>query len=44
MADTSKFKKVTKMTKKKKKKACIITDRLVNDKYIDATVVKEVLR
>ena len=39
-----KFDKVTAVTFAAIEKACIITDRLVNDKYIDATVVKEVLR
>lgn len=44
LADSSKFDKVTAVTFAAIEKACIITDRLVNDKYIDATVVKEVLR
>lgn len=44
LADSSKFDKVTAVTFAAIEKACIITDRLVNDKYIDAIVVKEVLR
>lgn len=44
LADKTKFDKVTAVTFAPIEKACIITDRLVNDKYKDATVIKEVMR
>lgn len=44
LADSSKFDKVTAVTFASIEKACIITDRLANDKYADATIIKEVLR
>ena len=44
LADHTKFDKVTAVTFAGIKKACIITDRLVNDKYADATVIKEVMK
>lgn len=44
LADYSKFDKVTAVTFGGLKDACIITDRLRNDKYVDRTVIKEVWR
>ena len=44
LAEHTKFDKVTAVTFAGIKKACIITDRLVNDKYADATVIKEVMK
>ena len=44
LADHTKFDKVTAVTFAGIKKACIITDRLVNDKYADAIVIKEVMK
>lgn len=44
LADNSKFGKVTAVTFAGIEKACIITDKARNDKYRDATIIKEVLR
>ena len=44
LADHSKFDKVTAVTFAGIEKACVITDRLLNDKYADATVIKEVMK
>lgn len=44
LADSSKFDKVSPVTFAGIEKACVITDRLVNDKYIDSTIIKEVLK
>lgn len=44
LADHSKFDKVTAVTFAGIEKACVITDRLQNDKYVDATVIKEVMK
>ena len=44
LADNSKFDKVTAVTFAGIEKACVITDRLLNDKYLDATVIKEVMK
>ncbi len=43
LADSSKFGKVTAVTFAGIEKACIITDKVRNDKYRDATIIKEVL-
>lgn len=42
LADSSKFGKVTAVTFAGIEKACIITDKIRNDKYKDATIIKEV--
>ncbi|MBP3326738.1 MAG: DeoR/GlpR transcriptional regulator [Coprococcus sp.] len=42
LADSSKFGKVTAVTFSGIEKACIITDKIRNDKYKDATIIKEV--
>ena len=44
LADSSKFDKVTSVTFAGIEKACVITDRLANDRYMDATVIKEVMK
>ena len=44
LADASKFDKVTSVTFAGIEKACVITDRLANDRYMDATVIKEVMK
>lgn len=44
LADHSKFDKVTAVTFADIKRACIITDRLANDRYVDLTIIKEVLK
>lgn len=43
LADHSKFDKVSSVTFMKLNKACVITDKIVNDKYKDECVIKEVL-
>lgn len=42
LADHSKFDKVTAVTFAPLAKSCIITDQLTNDKYKEATIIKEV--
>lgn len=44
LADHTKFDKVTAVTFAGIEKACIITDRLANDKYADKTIIKEVMK